>query len=411
MNIFAAIVRWEVRYYLRRTSTWVYFAIFFAIAFLFMLALTGAFGETVVLGAGGKVKSNAPLTLAQILPIISLLGTSITAALAGNALYRDYDAGIDPLIYTAPLSKPAFLGGRFAGSLIINAMVLIGIGAGAAIACLTPWAHPERLAPFDLGSYVRPYVTHIYPNLLLTAAIFFSLVSLTRQMLPNYVGGAVLLIGYLLASSQMANIDNRWVGAMLDPFGMRAMRYTTEYWTIAEKNALLVPLSGMVLANRFAWIGIALGVFAIAYFRFSFSHATPQRAATPVPPAPSGPIILGAPVKLSDLPAVHREVGARAGWVQFGSVALRAFWRIVLNRYFGTIVIAGLLYLIVAARAAGEIYGTTTWPVTYQMVEVLVGTFGIFLLVIIALYAGEVVWSERDAKIAGIVDATPVDTA
>ncbi|MEO5568240.1 MAG: M1 family aminopeptidase, partial [Gemmatimonadaceae bacterium] len=103
--------------------------------------------------------------------------------------------------------------------------------------------------------------------------------------------------------------------------------------------------------------------------------------------------------------------GAQAAWVQFGSVALRAFWRIVRNRYFGALVIAGLLYLIVAARAAGEIYGTTTWPVTYQMVEVLVGTFGIFLLVIIALYAGEVVWSERDAKIAGIVDATPVDTA
>ncbi|HET9425771.1 MAG TPA: M1 family aminopeptidase [Gemmatimonadaceae bacterium] len=411
METFAAIVRWEVRYYLRRISTWVYFGIFFGIAFLFMLALTGAFGDAVVMGTGGKVKANSPLTIAQILPLMSLLGVSITAALAGNALYRDYDAGIDPLIYSAPLTKPAFLGGRFAGSLIVNAFVLLGIGAGAAIACVTPWAHPERLASFDLASYVWPYVTHIYPNLLLTAAIFFSLVSLTRQMLPNYVGGAVLLIGYLLASSAISNLDNKWVGALVDPFGMRAMRYTTEYWTIAEKNELLVPLSGMLLSNRLLWIGIGLTIFAVAYSRFTFSHAVPQRAAAPVPPTPVGPIILDAPVRLSDLPAVAREYSPRAGLVQFQSIALRSFWRIVRNRYFATIVVAGLLYLVVAARAAGQLYGTTTWPVTYQMVEVLTGTFGVFLLVIIALYAGELVWSERDAKIAGIYDATPVGTA
>jgi hypothetical protein len=44
------------------------------------------------------------------------------------------------------------------------------------------------------------------------------------------------------------------------------------------------------------------------------------------------------------------------------------------------------------------------------MVEVLTGTFGIFLVVILALYAGELVWSERDVKIAGIYDATPIST-
>ena len=141
MGTFAAIVRWEVVYYLRRVSTYVYFLVFVAIAGLFMLALTGAFGDVALLGTGGKVKANAPLTLAQILPLMGLLGTSITAALAGNALYRDYDAGIDPLIYTTPLTRTAFLGGRFVGSLIVNALVLTGIAVGAFLACVSPWAH------------------------------------------------------------------------------------------------------------------------------------------------------------------------------------------------------------------------------------------------------------------------------
>jgi hypothetical protein len=412
MPVFVSIVRWEVRYYLRRVSTWVYFGIFFAIAFLFLLTIAGAFGDlTVALGSGGKVKANAPLSIAQIMPIISLLGTSITAALAGNALYRDYDAGMDPLLYTAPLAKPSFLGGRFVGSLIVNAIVLSGVGAGAAIAALTPWAHPEHLAPFAISSYLWPYVTHILPNLIFTAAIFFSLVSLTRQMLPNYIGGAVLLIGYLLSASLLANMDNRWVAALLDPFGMRALRFTTEYWTIAERNARLVPMSGMLFANRLVWSSIGLAVFGAAYWRFSFSHALPQRAAVVPQPAPSGVILLAEPVRLADLPAVRRSSGAGASLVQWWSITKRSFWRIVMNRYFATIVIAGLLYLIAAARAAGQLYGTNTWPVTYQMVEVLTGTFGIFLIVILALYAGELVWSERDVKIAGIYDATPVSTA
>jgi ABC-type transport system involved in multi-copper enzyme maturation permease subunit len=408
MNTFAAIVRWEVSYYLRRVSTYVYFLVFVAIAGLFMLVLTGAFGDQGILGSGGRVKANAPLTLAQILPLMGILGMSVTAALAGNALYRDYDAGIDALIYTSPLSRPAFLGGRFVGSLIVNALVLTGIGVGAAVACASPWAHKELVAPFDFAAYAWPYVTHIYPNLLLTAAIFFSLVSVTRQMLPNYIGGVVLLVGYLLSRTLTANLDNKTIASLIDPFGMRAGQIATEYWTIAERNERLMPLTSLLLTNRLVWVGVGLVIFALAYSRFRFSYGLPESSGTPLPPTPAAPVVLDAPVKLSDLPEVARDFGARAARIQFWSIARRAFWRVVRNRYFATIVVAGLLYLILAARSAGEIYGTRTWPVTYQVVEVLTGTFGLFQLVIIALYAGELVWSERDVKIAGIYDTTPV---
>lgn len=411
MTAFIEIVQWEVKFYLRRISTWVYFGIFFSIAFFLMLTIAGAFGDIAALPTGGKVVANSPLTLASLMPAVSLLGTSITAALAGNALYRDYDAGIDALLYTTPVSKMSFLGGRFVGSLLVNAIVLLGIGIGAAVAFATPWAHPEKLAAFRLAAYVRPYLTHILPNLIFTGAIFFSLVAMTRQMLPNYIGGAMLIVGYLLSASLLANLKNRWLASMLDPFGQRATRTVTEYWTIAEKNHDLVPLSGMLFTNRLIWCGVGLIIFIIAYRRFQFSYVVGDRAnVTPPAPALAGPIILGAPVRLSDIPEVRREFGGRARVVQFASIAIRSFWRIVRNRYFGVIVVAGLLYLIVAARAAGQIYGTTTWPVTYEMVEVLSGSFGIFLLVIIALYAGELVWAERDAKVAGIYDATPIGT-
>ena len=72
---------------------------------------------------------------------------------------------------------------------------------------------------------------------------------------------------------------------------------------------------------------------------------------------------------------------------------------------------AGILYIILVAQQVGKIYGTITWPVTYQMIEILNGSFGLFMLVIIAFYAGELVWAERDAKMEQITDATPLPNA
>ena len=428
MNAFRAIVAWEVRYYLRRISTWVYFTIFFGIAYLFMLVAGGAWGDvSVALGSGGKVMANAPYALSAFIPVLALFGVSITAALAGNALYKDYEVHIDPLFYTCPVSKAAFLGGRFVGSLIINLLVVAGIGAGAFAATVSPWVLADKMGAFRLMSYVQPYLGVVLPNLLLTAAIFFALVSLTRQMLPNYVGGALLLIGYLLAGTLLTDIDNKHLAALIDPFGLRASSVLTQYWSIAEKNTRLVPITGVLLANRLIWLGVAAAVFGIAFWRFQFAHSLRDGGSTE--PAPGMDVDLAAaaaappardeahvesltvPVRMDALPAVTQHFDARARWVQFSSIFRRSLGRMVRSRYFGAIVGGGLLYLVVAARAAGKLFGTTTWPVTYQMESLLSGSFGLFLLVIIAFYSGELVWAERDAGLGQLYDATPVTNA
>ncbi len=424
MTQFLAIVRWELRLYLRRISTWVYFGIFFAIAFLLMSIAAGAFSEAALaIGGGGKVLANAPFSLSSLIPIISVLGVSITAALSGNALFKDYETRADPLFYTTPVSKAAFLGGRFTGTLIVNAILTTGIALGAIAATFSPWVKADKLAAFHTMSYVQPYLELVLPNLILTAAIFFALVSLTRQMLPNYVGGATLLIGYLLAGSLLSDMDDKRMAALIDPFGMRAQAMITQYWSIAEKNGRLVPFTGVLLENRLLWLGVAAAIFAIAFVRFKFAHrlGDVKRAADAPSPggAPIEPAIVEipapgeaepelVPLRLSALPATVQHFDRAARWTQFKSVFARSFWRIVRNRYFGVIVGAGLLYLLVTARAVGKLFGTTTWPVTYQMESLLSGQFGIFIIVIIAFYSGELIWAERDVKLNQIYDATPV---
>ena len=70
--------------------------------------------------------------------------------------------------------------------------------------------------------------------------------------------------------------------------------------------------------------------------------------------------------------------------------------------------LAGVAFMIVASRNLGSMFGTPTYPVTYQVIELVGGTFGLFMLIIITFYSGELVWRERDTGVHEIVDALPI---
>ncbi|CAN5434655.1 M1 family aminopeptidase [soil metagenome] len=408
---FAGILRFELGYYLRRISTWVYFGIFLALGFLLVNAIGGAWQSVsmAVGGSGGNVHVNSPYVISAITGVLSLFGVLVTAALLGNAVYRDYEAGIHPLFFTTPVSRFAYLGGRFTGALLVNLVIFLAIPLGMMIGSLMPYLDAEKFGAFRLMNFLHPYLLIVLPNLLFTGAIFFALAALTRQMLPNYVGGAMLLVGYLLAGNLTQDLENERLAAILDPFGMQAFDLMTKYWTPVERNTQLLALSGELLYNRLLWMGVGLAIFAFVYHRFRFSHVAPERrwrrkkaAAALEERSP-----YAAPHRLV-LPVVTRSFGFGAQLRQYFSLVRRSFRGIVANRYFFAIVGAGLLFLIFSANQVGKLYGTTTWPVTYQVLEVLGGTFALFMLIIITFYAGELVWRERDVKISQVQDAMPV---
>jgi hypothetical protein len=80
----------------------------------------------------------------------------------------------------------------------------------------------------------------------------------------------------------------------------------------------------------------------------------------------------------------------------------------VKNLYFAVIALAGVLALVAGALDLGSIYGTNTYPVTYQLLDLIRDVFSLFMLVLTTFYAGELVWREREARVAQILDALPV---
>jgi hypothetical protein len=410
VSAFLGILRFELNYYLRRISTWVYFAIFFGFAFL-LINIAGGAWESVqmaVSGSGGSVKVNSPYVIANLVATLGLFGVMVTAALLGNAVFRDFEVGIHPLFFTTPISRASYLGGRFTGALLVNALIFASIPLGLLVGCAMPYLDADRFGAFNLATYTQPYLVFLLPNLVLTGAIFFSLAAVTRRMLPNYIGGIFLLIGYLISSNYLDQMENQRLAAILDPFGIGAFSVVSKYWTPAQQNMQTVEFAGTMLTNRLVWLAVGLAIFAACAARFRFTHHAPERrrrraaaAAVVEAPTPRGALVL---------PAAHPQYGARAHFGQFRSIFRRSFWSIVGNRYFFAIVGGGILFMVLTISQTHEIFGTSTWPVTYAVIDVLGNTFGIFVVIVVTFYAGELIWSERDVKLNQVVDATPIPT-
>ena len=64
----------------------------------------------------------------------------------------------------------------------------------------------------------------------------------------TYVGAVAVLVLYLVMRGLARDARFDAVAALADPFGLSALAITTKYWTAAERNTLLPPLSGALLA-------------------------------------------------------------------------------------------------------------------------------------------------------------------
>ncbi len=74
---------------------------------------------------------------------------------------------------------------------------------------------------------------------------------------------------------------------------------------------------------------------------------------------------------------------------------------------FLTIVLGGVLMVIGNAITIGSFYGTNTYPLTYKVLDMVSGLFGLFIVIVTAIYAGDLVWRERDTRIEDIADSMP----
>ena len=404
MKNLVTIAAFEFRTRTKRISTWAYFAIFFALAMLWVAAAGGSIKGAIVSFGSGKIWINSPYAIAQTVSFLGMVGLTVIAAVMGRAVQQDFENRTEHFFFTAPIRKGEYLAGRFVGAVAVLIVVMSGVALGAAAGLFLPGIDPDRVGPFRLAAYVTPYLTVVLPNLVVLGGIFFCLAALTRRMLPVYIGSVLMLIGYLAAQGLLRDMENKTLGAMLDPFGLVANSRLTEYWSISEKNTRLVPLEGLLLWNRLLWFAIGAAIIGYCSHRFRFAQAeTAGRVRRDRPMDELLEPSLAVRTRLvATSPVTAWRLLPRMIWLNFRET--------VKNVYFGVIALAGILFFITTSTTTGSFFGTNTWPVTYQMLELVSGTFGVFMLVIVTFYAGELAWREREYRLDQIHDALPIPT-
>jgi ABC-type transport system involved in multi-copper enzyme maturation permease subunit len=397
----AEILRFELRQQLRAPLLWL-------IAGMFGLFAFGAGSSDAIQigGSIGNVHRNAPSVIITMLGVYTVLGLFAVVSFVSGALLRDFEQGTADLYFSSPLRQRDFLIGRFTAALIACTVVYAAVVLGLIVAQFMPWVDPERLGPFSLMPYLWGMAVLVLPNVLFTGALLALLAVTTRSLLVVYLGVIAFFVLWAVAGTLTRDLDNLWLATLIDPFGVRALTRMLRYWSVDERNTRLPELAGYVLANRALWgsIGIALAAAAFASFK-------PQRAGTgkawfrrkrPLVAPSVSPSARAAVVRVS--PAFgHRVVLAQfLRQLRFDTLGVLRSVPFLVMLMFAVFNLTG------SASVIQSLFGTEVYPTTSLMLQALKDSYSFMLVFVVAFYAGELVWKERNAGMGDVTDAMPV---
>lgn len=395
-------IKFELNYRFSRPVTYIYFILLLAMSFLATSTDIVRAG-----GSGGKVMENAPLVITSLMLVITIFGIFITSAVMGVPVLRDFEHKTSSMLFTTPISKFDYLGGKFIGSFITLLLISSGILLGCMLGQAFPWPwqdNTDRLMEFSFMSYWNPFMVFILPNLFIFSAIFFTGGALGKRMVVVYAQGIILFMGYLAASSFLSQLDNQSMAAFMDPFGFGALEVTTQYWTVAEQNSQLMPFSGFILSNRLIWLGVALLSLVILQVNFSFEAA--GKASSRIKRKAQKSIREIARETI-ETPMAQQLYGLSAQITQIRSLSWFYFRWIVKQVPFLMIALSGIIFIFLISFIGStgqydiDLYMTSSRAVSR------VNIFNLFFIIIVVFYTAEIIWKERDVKMNLIYDALP----
>lgn len=405
------VFRFELAYQVRRPWPWLMFSVMLVVCFLMTrdAALQDALYDEFF------VNSSFQTVVSTV--VGGLLWLLVAPIIAGEAAARDVSTGMYPLIYTAPLSKAQYLGGRFLAALVLNAVLLLAVQVGILVAVYSPGVNAELVGPFRPAAYLTAYAYIALPTAFVATAVQFALALRSGRSMAGYLGSLILgFMGFFVASLLLFR---RRLGTLLDPIGIRyVIEDIAHLWTTTEKNTRMLAFEGVVLQNRLVWLSVALGVLLITYLRFRFAHRSEtglwtrwrrrRDARAPQPTViavPTAPIFAPQATRAFSF-ACHVRQALAIGWDSFRVLAKSWPGLFIL----GFIPLFSVLVVLDQMLASGSALVPTTGQVLKQLTGPLTRELSRWVIVpgLTIFFAGELVWRERDANLGEISDTAPI---
>jgi ABC-type transport system involved in multi-copper enzyme maturation permease subunit len=399
----------ELKLRAKSLSTYVYFALFFSLAFMSIAV------DDFVNTGNDKVLLNGPLATSVVYIIFTFFGCIIIAAIFGTSILRDFQRDTYQIIFTKPITKFSYLAGRWAGSFVTTVCIFFGLVLGEAAGTLAPWADHARIAHGALHWYLHAFFLITVIQIFFLGSIFFTIAALTRKIFVVYLQGVVLFVVYLVINvifSATRSLEHFW-SAIFDPVGLRLLDVVTRYWTPVEQNTLQFHLSGVFLYNRLLWTGVGLISLIVVYNLFPLSVETltsvsQGRRAARQRENDAAIATTARSFVAKRLPVVHQVFNTATTFEQFVSLTRIRIKNIFTELPFWAIFTVMVMYALLSGHFAGHFRDQNVYPVTFLMLDAVRGNSFLFLIVVATLYSGELVWRERDTHFDGIHDALPM---
>ena len=416
MALFWEFFSFELKFRLKSLSTYVYFGLWFLLSFLAVAA------EDFISTGNGKQLLNGPFSTTRLYILLCLFGVIVIAAIFGTSVLRDFQRDTYQLIFTKPISKFAYLGGRWVGSFVACTFAFSGMVFGEMAGTLAPWADHSRIASGHLWWYVQTVSVHNNgPDILPWAHSFSWSRRSSRKIFVVYLQGVRRYSWCTWCSTPCSAPTGPWSTsgpASSTPSDLQLQDVIGRYWTIPEKNSLLFSWSlhdggGVFLYNRLLWMAVGLISIAVAYRFFpmsveSLTGASQGRRAARAKVQEVDEVRPRRSLVAAQLPSVKQEFGGAAAFAQLVSLTRLRISNIVRELPFWAITVLMIAFALVNAYFAGKRSDANVWPVTFLMVNAVEGSSLLFLYIVATLYAAELIWRERDTHFDGIHDALPM---
>ncbi len=389
-----SVVRLELLTQRREPLTALYMLVFFLLAAAFAAA-----GPVELVRDRGSVPPDAAWSLMLASTALTAFGQVITTMVAATVVLRDRADRVDELLRVTLLRPREYLTGKLFAALgllcLIYTAIPAGLVCGAVIGGGKAWHAVLAVAP--------PFLIVVLPTMLAVGAIQFGLGALSGRLWV-IVGQGLLLIWLWSSAVNAVPHAGGDLLVLLDPFASAPLLRASATWTDAQRTTLAMPVTAALVFNRVLWLLLGTAVAGIAVVRAPNAARAGRRGA-------------GSADDVLELPTSAATSTGASPPLASPTLTLPAWravlaWAVHVTRWMvrdtGWRVLAVLGTLNVAVHVALDVTrGMAPAALSTLVVSALEQHARLFLILLATIYAGEVVWREREDRSAAFLDVLP----
>ena len=412
--MFTTILKYELKYWLKQPSTYLYAIIIFSIGFVMMSGMAGESPERF----NGRFV-NSTMFMYGIMKRFMFLLFLLTPIIVGQSIQRDFLANMHPILHSYPISKGAYLGGKFLSGFLLLSGIAGLLVFSFFLGFQMPWVNSDLLKPFEFIGYGQLFGLFLLPNLCLLSVLVFGIVLRSRNIYSGFVMVLLFLLGSIFIGFLLPSESNQFLAAVIDPMGTKAISLYSDNWTVVEQNESLLPTGKAVLFNRVLILTLTGLIGAFIYRNFHLHQITP----TPF----KGLVNIWQEIKGKEDYSDKKQTLSKFGHItkvnlpnvnlDFSFIQqLKTTWQlsnydfrfIVTSRLFISLLIGGVIFVLLMMSSVSPRFETETLPMTWKLLELPSQFYAGIINLITFLFAGYLVQRSRMASIHQLVDVSPI---